>query len=343
MTHQLGGYQAPTLSEQYLGWGLVGVVVAGLVLWWRDVRLWLFAAVGLLAAFLSLGLSMHGWTLWRLVVHAPLMGNVIPSRFGIVVYLCAAVLLGLVCDHAYRWVATGSRSGTRPAHAARPAPGQPVAAAAVGLLVVAIALVPIAAYLAQGLPLTVTPVRPPLWFRTVAPHLSDHQVLVVFPFAFRQSNMTWQAVDGMSYAMVGGGGPDSIPSRAGRERVGEQYLADISLSGGPQVFVPGQVATVRDALDGWGVTGVVLPDPRGLPEYEQVFEVRAIVVLMTAATGRAPQYVARAWVWRDVDTAGPPSTLDAGALTRCAAGPADGTVPSIEASAACALAAPTPA
>ena len=51
LTHRLGGYQAPTLSDQYLGWGLVGVLVAGLVLWWRDLRLWLFAAVGVFAAF----------------------------------------------------------------------------------------------------------------------------------------------------------------------------------------------------------------------------------------------------------------------------------------------------
>jgi hypothetical protein len=356
LTHQFGGYQAPTLSGQYLGWGLVGVLAVGLALWWRDLRLWLFAAVGVVAAFLSLGLSMHGWTLWRLVVRAPLMGNVIPSRFGLVVYLCAAVMLAVVCDHTHRAVASGSMRAADPGPVQGVAPGpvqgvasgpvgagRSLAGSVAGVLVAAIALVPIASYFADGLPLTATPVHRPLWFSTVAPRLPDHQVLLVFPFAFRQSNMTWQAVDRMHYAMVGGGGPNSIPSRAGKERVGQHYLADISLAGGPQTIEPGEVAAVRGALDGWGVTAVVLPDPRGLPEYEQVFSVRAIVALVTAATGQAPEYVARAWVWSDIGHAGPPSPLGPAELTRCAAGPANGPVPSIEAAAACTLAPPVPA
>ena len=343
LTHQLGGYQAPTLSGQYLGWGLAGVLVVGLGLWWRDLRLWLFAVVGVLSAFLSLGLAFHSWTLWRLIVHAPLMSNVIPSRFGLVVYLCAAVMLGVVCDHTRAWVATGSRGRAGIGRPATAPPGRSVAGSVAAALVAVIALVPIVAYFADGLPLTVTPVRPPLWFRTVAPHLPDHQVLLVFPFAFRQSNMTWQAVDRMSFAMVGGGGPNSIPARAGKERVGQQYLANISLSGGPQDVVPGEVAAVRGALDGWGVTGVVLPDPRHLPEYAQVFAVRDIVVLMTAATGQVPTYTAGAWVWSGVDRAGPSSTLGPAELARCAVGPPDGTVASIRASAACALGPAPPA
>ena len=338
LTHRLGGYQAPTRSDQYFGWGLVAVLAAGIVLWWRDLRLWLFGTVGVLAVFLSVGLVPHRWTLWRLVVHAPLMGNIIPSRFGLIVYLCAAVMLGVVCDHTYRWVVSGSlggEGGTRGTPASR---RRRLAGSVVAVAVAAVALVPIVAYFADGLPLTVTAVRPPLWFRTVAARLPDHQVLLVFPFAFRQSNMTWQAVDHMSFAMVGGGGPNSIPSRAGTEQEGEKVLADISLAGGPQAIMPAEVAAVRNALDGWGVTDAVLPDPRRLPEYEQVPEARAVVVLMTAATGQAPNYVAGAWVWSGIDHAGPPSTLGAAELTRCATGPADGMVTSMEASAACALA-----
>ncbi|MGA2838204.1 MAG: hypothetical protein ABSF84_16560 [Acidimicrobiales bacterium] len=328
LTHELGGYQAPTLSDQYLGFGLVGVLVVGLVLWRRDLRLWLFGAVGILAAFLSVGLSFRGWTLWRLFVRAPLLGNVIPSRFGLVVYLCAAVMLGVVCDHTFRSVAALT--------------GRAVVGGAATVAVAAVALVPIVSYFADGLPLTATPVRLPAWFETVAPRLPEHQVLLVFPFAFRQSNMTWQAVDRMSFAMVGGGGPDSIAARAGTERAGQTYLSNVSLAGGPQPIVPGEIAAVRHALDGWGVTGVVLPDPRPLPEYERVFLVRTIVVLMTAATGQEPIRQAGAWVWTGVDHAGPAAEPSAAQLVRCTAGSADGTVGSIRASAACVLApAPT--
>jgi hypothetical protein len=333
LTHLYGGYQAPTLSGQYLGWGLVGVLAVGLVVWHRDLKLWLFAAVGTGAVFLSLGLSGHGWTAWRLVYRAPLMENVIPSRFALVVYLCAGVLLGLVCDHTYRTVGAVGTGRTAAGDVwAR------VAGGAAAVLVAAIALVPLISYFADGLPLTTTPVRVPQWFATVAPRLPADQVLLVFPFAFRQSNMTWQAVDHMGYAMIGGGGPDSIPARAGRERAGEQYLADISLSEASQAILPGAVATVRGALDGWGVTGVVLPDPRRLPVYEQVHLTRSIVVLMTAAIGAAPRYVAGAWVWTGVDRAGPPAEPGAARLVDCATGPQDGTVASVQASAACVLA-----
>ena len=174
----------------------------------------------------------------------------------------------------------------------------------------------------------------------MAPDLPPDQVLLVFPFAFRQSNMTWQAVDRMRYAMVGGGGPNSLLSRAGAEEAGDRYLANISFAGGSQDIVPGEVEAVRRALDGWGVTGVVLPDPKVLPEYDRAFAVRSIVVLMTAATGQVPEYRARAWVWTGVDHAPPPASPTAAQLATCAAGTADGSVASIQASAACILAPP---
>ena len=293
--HRFGGYQAPTLSGQYLGVGLLAVLVLGLLIWHRDLRLWLFAITGTICAFFSLGLSFHGWTLWRLLVRAPLLSNVIPSRFGLIVYLCAAVMLGLVLDHAYRTVLD------RP----RPSLGRVVLAWCTGVAVACAALVPIGSYFADGLPLTTQKVQLPEWFRTVAPHLPANQVLLVFPFAFRQSNMTWQAVDRMSFAMVGGGGPNSLPSRAGTERDGQRYLSNVSVAGGAQAIGPGEVAAVRHALDGWGVTGVVFPNPAHLPSYEQVYLVRTAVVLMTAATGQLPEYRANAWVWTGVESAPP--------------------------------------
>jgi hypothetical protein len=88
---------------------------------------------------------------------------------------------------------------------------------------------------------------------------------------------------------------------------------------------------------------VVLPDPSRLPEYEQVFAVRAIVVLVTAATGQAPTYTAGAWVWTDIDRAGPPTSVSATGLAQCSAGTASGSVASIDASAACVLAPTAPA
>ena len=328
LTHQFGGYQAPTLSSQYLGVGLLGVLVIGLVVFHRDLKLWLFAGVGVVCTLFSLGLSYHGWTPWRLVAWAPQMNNLIPSRFGLIVYLCSGVMLGLVVDHAYRAVV-----GRPPA-----AVGRVIGGWICGLVVAAVALVPIASYFADGLPLTAVAVNPPEWFRTVAPNLPPNQVLLVFPFAFRQSNMTWQAVSGFRYAMVGGGGPGSLLARAGSEEAGQRYLTYLSLSTSPQAVTPDEVVAVRSAFDQWGVTMVVVPDPASLPEYQKVFEVRSIVALVTAATGLAPEDRAHAWVWRGLDHAPPAASPTADRLAACTAGAAEGSPAAVQATAACVLA-----
>jgi hypothetical protein len=209
-----------------------------------------------------------------------------------------------------------------------------------GGLVAAVALVPIAAYYTAYLPLTVKPVVLPTWFRTVAPHLDKGQVVLAFPvpFAFYQSAMTWQAVDKMQYAMVGGGGPNAMTSRAGKERAGQVDIANISVSdGGPEPITPKEITAVRNALDGWGVTTVVVPDEAGLTRYERVHLVRSIAVLMTAATGQRPVRQAGAWVWTGIQHAGPAVLPPPTILKHCSAGPVGGTPASIERSTHCVL------
>ncbi len=342
LAHRLGGYQAPTLSAQYFGIGLLAVLMAGLVLWRRDRRLWLFAAVGVISVPLSFGLQPHRWTLWRLFVRFPLMENIIPSRFLLITYLCAAVMLGIIVDRTFRGVSRWITATPGDRHPAAPAIARRGAAAIAALMVAAIALGPIAGYFSSGVPLTAEPVVVPTWFRTAGPHLRGHQVLLVFPvpFALLQSAMTWQSVDGMSFSMVGGGGPGSLPSRAGNERAGQNYLGNVSIAGGPQGVTPQEVAAVRQALDGWGVTMVVIPDPDNLPIYERLHLVRTTAVLITAATGQPPIRQAGAWVWTRVNHAGPPVAASATRLTLCGAGPPGGSVASIQRSTACVVATP---
>ena len=121
---------------------------------------------------LSFGLPFHDWTLWRLFVRFPLMENIIPSRFLLVTYLAAAVMLGLIVDHTHggvdRWTCdpVGGSTGQR---AARRTAGRRPRCRPWWWR--AVALVPIAWYYSGGVPLTTQPVVLPAWFRTVAPHL----------------------------------------------------------------------------------------------------------------------------------------------------------------------------
>ncbi len=338
-----GGYQGLTLSQQYFGFGMAAVLVLGCIVWRKDRRLWLFGAVGLSGVLLAFGLGIKGWSAWRLFVRFPTMENIIPGRFLLVVYLAVATMLAIILDHAYGgvrdwWQATSS-AGPHDVPGIAGGGARRVAAA-VGVLLAVIALGPIAAYLSRGLPITTTPVVLPPWFRTVAPTLTGDPVILAFPAPFRlaETTLTWQAVSGMHYSIVGGAGPSSIPQRAGKEKVAQHLIGDYSISSSRSSPDLKQVAEVRSALDEWGVTTIVIPDPTHLPLYEQVSHVRSLVVLLTAATGQRPEWQADAWVWHDVAHAGPPVLSSASALKQCTIGPAIGSPADIDQAGACVLA-----
>ncbi|MHB1518962.1 MAG: hypothetical protein ACYCVN_07835 [Acidimicrobiales bacterium] len=319
-TARIGGYQGPTLSGEYLGFGVLAVAIAGLAIWRRDLRLWLFGGVAFGSGVLALGARPHVWLPWSVAAGLPELQNIIPTRFLIITTLALAVMIGLVADHARRAVRSGHRY--RPAG---PPTGLPPArrwlAAAVATGVTAVAIVPVAAYLAASTPNTTQPVVVPSWFRSVAPHLSGHQVLLVYPVPNQaiESAMAWQAIDRMSFTMVGGGGPGGVPQRAGKERPGLAVIGASSFTFAPQRLVPGAVGAARAALDGWGVTMVVIPDQHGLPLYDEVSSSPFAVGLMTAAIGRPPVRQDGAWVWSDVEHAGAAAQPAPAAFEACVA------------------------
>ena len=329
--HAVGGYQGPIISTQYLGIGMLVILIGGLVLWRRDLRLWLFAAITVGTAALSLGNSS---SFWSLVAHLPLFDDIIPNRFLVMTYLGAAVMLGVIVDHA--------RSSVHGAVAR----GRPKDAKAVGVLagiaVAAVALVPILASVVPDLPMTAEQVRLPAWFRAVAPHLPANQVLLVFPtpFATVESAMTWQAVDRMHYSMVGGGGPGDLLVRAGRERTGQATVAAASYSFlGPPRVGPAAGEAVHEALVDWGVDTVVIPDEAGLAPYDRPQSVALAAALVTAATGSSPKRQAGAWVWTDVKHRTPSGYPTASEFAACTKGHPTRGIAAVDRASACVLAA----
>jgi 6-pyruvoyl-tetrahydropterin synthase-like protein len=308
------GFDGPILSGQYLGIGLLVVLVGGVVAWRRDLRLWFFALVGVTALALSLGVANP------LFSFLPVLENILPSRFDSIVYLAAAVMLGIVVDHTHasvnRWYAE-ARSRTR----SRGGVG-----ALGGLVVAGIALVPLGLYLSQNVPIPVQSLHVPSWFRTVAPHLGQRQVLLVFPDNVSgESPMTWQVIDGMRYSMVDEGGPGGDPTRAGSEETGQTVINNASLPAsvtapygkGAVTITPPKIAAVRNALHEWGVTTVVIPDQRGLVPLEQIPSVTVAAALITAATGQLPVHQNGAWVWTAVDRASPSIVTTTAKFSEC--------------------------
>jgi hypothetical protein len=335
----LYGFNGFILSDHYLGIGLVVVLGVGLVAWRRDLRLWLCAFTGLVALALAQGDANV------LFGRLPLLENVLPSRFVLIVYLATAIMLGLIVDHTHSWLnewftrkhgrdlvpGDPCQPKSRPAiptSSARVRRPQPAWAGALGgVIVAAIAIVPIAIYLSPNAPIPVQPTRVPSWFSAVAPRLGPNQVLLIFPATLSQeSPISWQALDNMRYSMVNEGGPGGDVLRAGKEELGDVVLSDISLPAAEstpaskkadRILTPSDVGDVRSALRAWGVTMVVIPDHAGLAYYEQTPSVPAAAALITAATGQRPVYQAGAWVWSAVTRSTSSIVTTSSRLTPC--------------------------
>lgn len=310
-----GGYQGPALPQpEFVGLGILLVLAAGGVIWRRDRRLWFFAALGAVAVILSLGLQSY-WTPWRLLTGVPLLQNVIPGRFAAITSLCVAAMFGVVLDRVHGAV----KSGAWQAVAAPATIG--VAALAAGSMATAIV---------GNVPLTTAAVAVPRWFSDVAPHLPPGQVVLVIPapFTLDQSAEGWQALDSMRFALVGGSGPGSVLSRAGRERAGQKVISTASFSfDGPPPPTAANISAVRSALADWGVTDVVIPDPASVPRYERVTSPAGAIGLLTVAVGRQPRYTDGSWVWGNVGVLGPPRSISPAAFARCTLRPPTRTAP----------------
>jgi hypothetical protein len=298
-----GGYQGPSLPHgEYLGPGLIAVVVVGVLVWRNDRRLWFFGTLGVVAVVASLGVKSY-WTPWRILAHVPLVQNIVADRFAAITSLCAAVMLAVVIDRT-----RGSVSG--------------VAGALVAFAVAAVAVVSMASALAGNFPLTTSAVTLPRWYAAVGAHLPPGQVVLAYPapFAFEQSAEGWQAVDSLGFALVGGSGPGSLPERAGAERAGQEVVGDLTFSvDGPPTPTGANVDAVRRALTGWGVTLIVVSDPSSLPRYEQGTDPAAAIGLFTLAVGRSPRFYDGTWVWSGVRSLGPPLTISPGDFAGCTA------------------------
>ncbi len=300
----LGGYEGATLgSAALVGWSFLAVLTAGLVLFWRDLRLWFFGFVFVLCGVSSLGVRKGHWVPAQLFDHVPVLQNIIQQRFMAIGFLAAAVMLALILERVYRWA--------------------PDWRGALGALAAAcVALVPVSATFASRLPFTMRPVIVPRWYTEVAPTLPPGRVLLSMPTPFSgiQSAMSWQAVTRMPYSQAGGGGPQGVASRAGSAAAGFKVLTLLGFGVGDPAptGTPAELAGVRHALVVWQVNTVVIATNPAAPSLQQGRDPAYAAAFMTAALGRPPTIEAGAWVWNNVQVGlHGPLRLKRGALGTC--------------------------
>jgi hypothetical protein len=316
-----GYFGSHPLLLGYLGLGMVATLVIGLAWFHRDSRLWFCAAMLVTLEALSLGASAGPW---RLFDRLPLVSNIVPDRIAGIADLFAAVMLGVILDRARNsgltWPATGSgtKSGSRATRT-----GTVVAWA-----LAALALVPIA--LLYRLPFTTRPVDVPPWFTTVATSVPHDDVVLTYPFASSglRAPMTWQAVGGLRYSLIGGGSvtpdPPAHPTEA--QRALTQATDDLdNLSDGFMPLPTGssdEDGRLRLALHDWGATTIVIPDESTWPPALRGRSVPVAVATFTAALGAGPRWQADAWVWSLPRRLAPPLAISPDAFVGCTTGAA---------------------
>jgi hypothetical protein len=122
----------------------------------------------------------------------------------------------------------------------------------------------------------------------------------------------------MAFSQVSGGGPESTPSRTGRERAALAVLDDVGVGDqSAPVATPGALAAVRQALAAWGVTTVVVPTLSGQPLVVAGGDSRFAAGFMTDVLGRRPVYTHHAWVWSGRLLAGAALDVPASAIAAC--------------------------
>jgi hypothetical protein len=335
--HLVGGYQGPVVSPDYVGLGVVAVCAGGVLVFRRERVLWLF---GILTVVSVLAATSAG----SFVDGIPVLDQIVPDHFALLAFLGAAVMVGVTVDR--------TRDALRRRAATSASAGR-VWGGLGALAVAAVALVPVAVYLAPAVPLTTQPVVVPAWFSTAAPALRGHPVVLALPAPFtathgglswygpdgtkyplsvsgKEAAMTWQALDGQRTRIVGTGGLGAGAARRRAADLGQDVLSEVTTDYRGTVSVDAAaVAAVRRSLDTWGVTTVVLPDQPGLPAYDRVASVPEMAALVTAATSSMPDRVDGAWVWSDVGGRRTASSPDAAVLRRCVRSPAPQDVPSV--------------
>lgn len=114
-------------------------------------------------------------------------------------------------------------------------------------------------------------------------------------------------------------GPAAFLDRAGKERAGLEVIERASSAfTALQPPTEGDVEAVRQALAGWGVTQVVVPDPQGLtPPGATSASTAWALGIMTQAVGRTPEWQEGAWVWTDVRHPSPIRVMSSEDFTSC--------------------------
>lgn len=323
----------------FLGIGVVVLALASLVVARRCAMSWVLAAVALVCMVLSWGGSIWlsptdeiagVWLPWRIIAKFPVLGDIAPIRFAIVVDLACALLIAIGIDTASRWALFGRPAasfGEATRRTAVAGSGVQVRVRRVNTvfkacLVGALALAVVPQWLTYQVPIPAQQVILPQWFTAVGKRIAPGSTVLTYPFPMSATlvsqPLVWQAVDGMRFRLAGG--YVKVPGSSGRALTtgtpgsAVRLLFDLTADpvGTPIPVSAGQLQSLRVAIRKWDISAIVVNDLSPRPSQA--------AAIFTATTAKEPESSHGSWVWNlsRADRDGPFSAANASkALRRC--------------------------
>ena len=281
-----------TENGMYLGIPLIAVI-AVITFLCRRVRAVLFFAVMLVVSYaLALGPRLHidnhntGIRMpFTVLIHFPVIQDVLPVRFSLFIQLFAALLLAIGLDHCYQWIKAKLASDR--AHSKKRAGWGRWAAGLIAAVVAALALFP----LTPKIPYVAADTKIPTLFDSPAiNNIPVGSVVLAYPYPFDPEDQILlpQAMSNMRFKIIGG--PGHVPHPPGFATYGPSILSPLAIQSlfnaayaDPKVsatqFPPptaGNLADLRTFLTRYGV-GTVVAYPVGYAPEGVVHYVSALL------------------------------------------------------------------
>jgi hypothetical protein len=268
-------YTSPSTS--YFGYVLLAAAGAAIALRRREVATWVLVGIAVVSCWLSMG-SDALLSPWKLLLHLPVVHNIIEGRFIDLTWFAVIFLVVLGFDRSISLL--GERFH----------PGRGLAVAS---------LLPIIAFSQLGYGLS-NALHVVSWavvddpaVATVA-YTTAHSRLVTFPFPVTARGMIQESTDDFRYQLVGGWGPQVYQGTRTEEDV-YTYFEGLTALGGPQLTAP-ELSQVGKQLLAWKVTDAVLPRRIRYPTVRGYVQPAAMIGTLTELYG-SPRTVDGEWVW----------------------------------------------
>lgn len=289
-----------TANPQFLGLGVLIVVVVGLLLFRIPRPLRALLVVGLFSLWMSVGYGPW-WSPFDALTHVPILHNITLTRFIILTWFAAIVVVVDLAGRVWTWCRDRIQ-------------WTPVAFAA-SVALVLVAFTPPLEAVALTLPVSASSTTGDSALPAVLAH-PGHHVVLGFPFPASEREMLQQALTGdFSFDMPGGEWPQIFDSPEPSATVNMLMLV---AGQDNHVNAPTltQVRQLQSWISRWGVTDVIVPRTY-VPAYAAVYgSPQQFVAIVTEALG-APRVVDGEWVWSPIKAIPPAVTLTNQAWTAC--------------------------